>query len=641
MADAAAVTPARSPPPPGDDGLELGATGAVTAVDTAIVAVLSDVSALPTILGAVSARAEAETGLSLVALLGLCLAVLLVAYGLERIVRRVVRRPVPPVGHSFAERLYAAAARLAGRLGFIALFVLAALLIGLLLVPPGGGRDVLRLALAVVTLQRAVYALFLAIVVPGAPTRRLVPLTEPSASRLHLLTLAVLVAVGVLRFASGLLAGTGAAGLQILLAAIWAVLAASYFFAIRREVGQVIRAAWGSARPAELFARHWHLVYAGLAILSALSVAASLAGATDRSAAFSFGFLILVFAPFLLGGIRALRAEAAQGGALPPARAARFALVEGAAVLLVACLLLAGWGIHPFAEAEETGRVGRALVSALAALAVGIAAWRAAEALLRPRVPQTGDALLADEGEGGGAPRSRLETILPVLRGFVLVFIAIITAMAGLSALGVDIGPLLAGAGVFGIAIGFGAQKFVADVIGGLFYLYEDAFRVGEYIETESGKGMVERISLRSVRLRHHRGSVFTIPFSSMGTIQNHSRDWVKIKFTFAIPVATDVEKVRKLVKRVGAELAADPELEGQFLDPLKSQGAIAIHDAAFDIGVKFTCRPGRQFLIRRKAYAALQKALHENGIELYRPGLMVETRPDAKPGPGAVSGAP
>jgi small-conductance mechanosensitive channel len=225
-----------------------------------------------------------------------------------------------------------------------------------------------------------------------------------------------------------------------------------------------------------------------------------------------------------------------------------------------------------------------------------------------------------------GAPGSRMDTVAPILRGAAMAAIFVVTGMLALSALGVNITPLLAGAGVLGLAIGFGSQKLVADVINGMFYLYEDAFRIGEYVETGAGKGVVEAISLRSVRLRHPRGPVFTVPFSSMGTIQNHSRDWVKIKFTFDVPQETDLEKVRKLVKKAGEALMADPEVAQRILEPMKSQGAINIKGHAFEVGVKFTTKPGQQFLVRRKAMAALQKAFADNGIELVTPRITFES---------------
>src|SRR3546814_554921 len=127
-----------------------------------------------------------------------------------------------------------------------------------------------------------------------------------------------------------------------------------------------------------------------------------------------------------------------------------------------------------------------------------------------------------------GKPGSRIATVLPVIRAFLLVAIVTISVLMALAALGVNIGPLLAGAGVVGLAVGFGAQTLVKDVITGLFYLVEDAFRKGEYIQCSGGKGVVEKISLRSVQLRHHNGPLNTIPFGEMGNITNHSRDWVR-----------------------------------------------------------------------------------------------------------------
>src|SRR6516165_6751700 len=112
--------------------------------------------------------------------------------------------------------------------------------------------------------------------------------------------------------------------------------------------------------------------------------------------------------------------------------------------------------------------------------------------------------------------------------------IAVAVLMA-LSAMGVQIAPLRAGAGVFGIAVGFGAPTFARDVIAGMFYLLDDAFRVGEYIQAGRYKGTVEGFSIRSVRLRHHRGPVFTVPFNLLGAVENMSRDWVIDKIAIGI----------------------------------------------------------------------------------------------------------
>ena len=128
-----------------------------------------------------------------------------------------------------------------------------------------------------------------------------------------------------------------------------------------------------------------------------------------------------------------------------------------------------------------------------------------------------------------------------------------------LSALGVQIGPLIAGAGVVGVAVGFGAQTLVKDVISGMFYLLDDAFRVGEYIQSGSYKGTVESFSLRSVKLRHHRGPLYTVPFGELGAVQNMSRDWVIDKMSVGVTYDTDLDKVKKLIKQIGTGAAGRP----------------------------------------------------------------------------------
>ena len=122
---------------------------------------------------------------------------------------------------------------------------------------------------------------------------------------------------------------------------------------------------------------------------------------------------------------------------------------------------------------------------------------------------------------------ARLRTLLPIVRGTVAVVLIVMTVLMALSALGVQVGPLLASAGVIGIAIGFGAQTLVRDMFSKFFYLLDDAFRVGEYIQSGNYKGTVEHLGVRSVVLRHHRGPVYTIPYGQLGAVQNQSRDWV------------------------------------------------------------------------------------------------------------------
>ena len=122
------------------------------------------------------------------------------------------------------------------------------------------------------------------------------------------------------------------------------------------------------------------------------------------------------------------------------------------------------------------------------------------------------------------------------------------------------------------MAIGFGAQALVKDVISGMFYLMDDASRIGEYIIAGRYKGTVESFSLRSIKLRHHRGPIYTIPFGELGAIQNLSRDYVIDKLSFQVTYDTDLERARKLIKRAVQELASDPEIGPKIIEPLKMQ---------------------------------------------------------------------
>jgi small-conductance mechanosensitive channel len=205
-----------------------------------------------------------------------------------------------------------------------------------------------------------------------------------------------------------------------------------------------------------------------------------------------------------------------------------------------------------------------------------------------------------------------------------LVVVIAVAAMMCLSALGVEIGPLIAGAGVVGVAVGFGAQTLVKDVISGVFYLLDDAFRVGEYIQSGSYKGTVESFSLRSVKLRHHRGPLYTVPFGELGAVQNMSRDWVIDKMQIGITYDSDLDKAKKLIKQIGKDLAADPEFGPKIIEPLKMQGVEQFGDYAIQIRMKMMTKPGEQFVIRRRAYALIKKAFDANGIKFAFPTVQV-----------------
>jgi small-conductance mechanosensitive channel len=210
------------------------------------------------------------------------------------------------------------------------------------------------------------------------------------------------------------------------------------------------------------------------------------------------------------------------------------------------------------------------------------------------------------------------------------VVLIVMTVLMVLSALGIQVGPLLAGAGVIGIAVGFGAQTLVRDLFSKFFYLLDDAFRVGEYIQSGNYKGTVEHLGARSIRLRHHRGSVYTIPYGQLGAVQNMSRDWVIDKLTIGLTYDADLDKAKKLIKKIGQDLAKEPDFAPVILEPLKMQGVEQFGDFAIQIRMKMKTRPGQQFTIRRKAYAMIRAAFDANGIKFARPTVQVAGPADA-----------
>ncbi|WP_170790326.1 mechanosensitive ion channel domain-containing protein [Ruegeria lacuscaerulensis] len=223
------------------------------------------------------------------------------------------------------------------------------------------------------------------------------------------------------------------------------------------------------------------------------------------------------------------------------------------------------------------------------------------------------EAELGDEGGEGG--QSRLATLLPLFRGAILAVVVVTIALIALMEMGINVSPLFAGAGVVGLAVGFGSQTLVRDIFSGAFFLMDDAFRKGEYIDIGDVKGTVEKISVRSFQLRHHLGALNTIPFGEIKVLTNYSRDWVIMKLPLRVTYDTDVEKVRKLIKKLGQQLLSDPVIGDNFIQPLKSQGVIEMQDSAMIIRVKFMTKPGDQWLVRKKVYQEIRELFAREGI--------------------------
>jgi len=346
---------------------------------------------------------------------------------------------------------------------------------------------------------------------------------------------------------------------------------------------------------------------------------------------FWFGALLLgVYGLMQLINAIALHLERAPGA---PAGDPVLPSIQGAAVvraIRLVLITLAGLWLVRYLGVDMAQlmvgvsvpvRIARGLFSLVIIALFADLVWFVFKAMIERRLAEV-QAVDANDSHAGQA--TRLRTVLPIVRNVSFVTLASIAVLMGLSALGVDIAPMVAGAGVVGIAVGFGAQTLVKDIVSGIFFLFDDAFRVGEYIQSGNYKGTVESFSLRSVRLRHHRGPVYTVPFGELGAVQNMSRDWVIDKLSIGITYDSDLEKARKLIKKIGQDLAADPEMGPNILEPLKMQGVEQFGDFAIQIRMKMMTRPGEQFVIRRKAYAAIKTAFDANGIKFAFPTVQV-----------------
>jgi moderate conductance mechanosensitive channel len=297
------------------------------------------------------------------------------------------------------------------------------------------------------------------------------------------------------------------------------------------------------------------------------------------------------------------------------------------ALLIIGAAAVLAWGwdvdlVHLAGRGTFFASIVHGVLTTVVILLIADVVWHAAKAAIDKKLAETVD--LGQPNSEEARRRARLRTLLPIFRNVLFVLVIAVAVMMALAEMGVEIGPLIAGASVVGVAIGFGAQTFVRDVIAGMFYLLDDAFRVGEYIQAGHYKGTVEGFSIRSIKLRHHRGPVFTVPFSLLGAVENMSRDWVIDKIAIGITYDSDLNLAKKLIKQIGLDLAKDPEYAPLILEPLKMQGVDQLGDFAVQIRAKMMTLPGEQFVIRRQAHAMIKKAFDENGIKFAFPTVQI-----------------
>ena len=469
--------------------------------------------------------------------------------------------------------------------------------------PPGVQEMFIAATLLLLVLRLAWVAVAL-VLAPARPRLRLVPIESRKVRWLAAAVMTVVLLLALGRLVPDLLQQTGGAShaagaLRLMIATVTAMLllAAIYAFTGRRVQASAAGLRRAPPRFPKLFVVALMIVAVYAFWLLSSTATALIAAIVAIVIALQMGLRDLVFYfwndvedPGLLPGI--------------VLSAARFVVVL---LGLVACAVALDTPVAELATSDRPMLVlGLRLLGVAALVLLTNVVWIAVKSSIDHRLRRIKPA----DSHGEPGPGARLLTLLPLLRVTAAVLLCILLVMASLWALGIEITPLLAGAGVIGLALGFGAQALVRDVIAGIFFLAEDAFRIGEYIESgTTTKGTVERITLRTVALRHHNGPLHFVSYGSLGTVRNNSRDWVIEKFNIPLPIDVDSEKIRKMIKKVGEDMKADPDIGHLVIEPLK--GKLYRVDPGVKIfRCKFQTAPGKQFDVRAQAFKRIEAAL-------------------------------
>lgn len=277
--------------------------------------------------------------------------------------------------------------------------------------------------------------------------------------------------------------------------------------------------------------------------------------------------------------------------------------------VVTALALLQAWGLSAFtwiaslAQHPATGH----MVSLALVVVAGLILWEVFSSMIERR--------LATLNHSG---RSRARTFLPLLRSTILIILVTLIGLMVLSELGLNIAPLLAGAGIAGIAVGFGAQALVKDVITGFFILVEDTFAVGDLVDVGKGHvGMIEAISIRNFRLRDAAGIIHTVPFSEVTSVLNMSRDYAYVMCDAGVVYREDPDRVVAVMREVGKELAEDTGWSRYILAPLEVLGVEKFTDFAMVIRARLKAAPPHQLELGREFNRRLKRTFDARGIEL------------------------
>jgi small-conductance mechanosensitive channel len=285
--------------------------------------------------------------------------------------------------------------------------------------------------------------------------------------------------------------------------------------------------------------------------------------------------------------------------------------------------LLEIWGLdvtHFFTHNAVGSRLGAALVTITIAAAIAVLLWEAANVAAERRLD-------AWRSSGDLVRAARLHTLLPMLRTALFVAILLVVGLTALSEIGVNTTPLLASASIFGVALGFGSQKLVQDFITGIFLLMENAMQVGDWVTVAGVSGSVEYLSIRTVRLRGSDGSLYTVPFSSVTTVNNTNRGIGNAAVKVTVAYGADVDRAIETLTEIGAELRADDKFKNGILGDFSFWGVDQLDGASVTLVGQIQCSDAQRWSVQREFNRRILDRFIARGIEISNPHRTFVTR--------------
>ncbi|WP_158545100.1 mechanosensitive ion channel family protein [Dyella monticola] len=280
--------------------------------------------------------------------------------------------------------------------------------------------------------------------------------------------------------------------------------------------------------------------------------------------------------------------------------------------------LCQAWGLDSigwFAHSAVGHSLASASLTILVATIIAIVVWEAASLSIERRI-----ALWTEHGDLMRA--ARLRTLLPMMRTSLLIVVVLVVGLTALNEIGINTTPLLASASIVGVALGFGSQKLVQDFITGIFLLMENAMQVGDWVTVAGVSGTVEYLSVRTVRLRGGDGSLYTVPFSSVTTVNNINRGIGNASMSVSVAYGEDVERAIEELKKIGRELRAEPAFQKSILKDLEIWGVDSVDGSKVTIVGQMQCNDSGRWGVQRELNRRIMQNFRDIGIEIANPRI-------------------